>query len=155
MAIFGLLSLIAFSGCDQISDITGGTTSDAPDIVRGADIDEEWRMDQMLVNVGPEAEALVLLRLDNEDKVDGYFYLEKGNNIEFHITGNSQIYTASDGDSSSLTSDRFTFRATQDEGNMYTLTFYNPGTGSQNKATVFLEVIYPVGGSLFMPIERE
>jgi len=155
MAIIGLLLLVAVSGCDQISGLTGGTSSDTPDIVRGADIGEEWRMDQMLVNVGPEAEALVLLRLDYDDKVDGYFYLEKGSNIEFQITGNSLVYEASDDNDSSLTSDRFTFRANQEQGNTYTLTFYNPETGSQNKAAVFLEVIYPTGGSLFMPIERE
>lgn len=115
-------------------------------------------MDQMIVNVGADDESLVLLRLDYGDKVDGYFYVEKGNDVNFQITGNSLIYEATAKDeegSSEVASDRFSFRASQEQGNTYTLTFRNPAESGQTKATVFLELIYPVGGSLFMPIERK
>ena len=144
-------------GCSQISDLTQGTSSKSPDIVRGAELGDEWRMDQLLVNVEADNESLILLRLDYGDKVDGYFYLEKGNDIKFQITGNSLIYEVNteDEDSSKVDSDRFSFRASQEQGNTYTLTFRNPAESGQTKATIFLEVIYPVGGSLFMPIERK
>jgi len=112
-------------------------------------------MDQLIVDVGADDESLILLRLAYGDKVDGYFYVEKGNGISFQITGNSLIYEASAkeaGGSSQVGSDRFSFVASQTQGNTYTLTFRNP---AQTKVTVFLEVIYPIGGSLFMPIERK
>ena len=144
-------------GCSQISELTQGTSSKSPDIIRGAELGGEWRMDQLIVNVEADDESLILLRLDYGDKVDGYFYVEKGNGINFRITGKSLIYEASteDEDSSEVTSDRFSFRASQEQGNTYTLTFRNPAESGQTKATIFLEVIYPVGGSLFMPIERK
>ena len=149
-----LLSTVAY-GCSQISELTQGSSSKSPDIVRGAELGEEWRMDQMLVNVEAGKESLILLRLDYGDKVDGYFYVEKGDDIKFQITGNSLIYEASAKDSSGVTSDRFSFRASQEQGNTYTLTFGNPSEGRTVKATIFLEVIYPADGSLFMPIEKK
>ena len=99
----------------------------------------------------------ILLRLDYRDKVDGYFYVEKGSGINFEITGNSLIYKAAneDEDSSEVTSDRFSFNASQEQGNTYTLTFRNPDDGGQMKVTIFLEVIYPIDSSLFMPIEKQ
>lgn len=145
--------LAVMSGCSQIS-----SPPKSPDIVREAELGEEWRMDQMIVNISADDESLVLLRLDYGDKVDGYFYVEKGSAINFQIAGNFLIYKSrakDDEDSSKVTSDRFSFRASQEQGNTYTLTFRNPAESGQIKATVFLELIYPVGGSLFMPIERE
>ena len=150
-----ILTLAALSGCSELEGLMNGSSSRAPDSVRGAELGSEWRMDQMTVSVAAGSEALILLRLDYGDKVDGYFYVEKGRDTGFRITGNSPIYEASpedEEDSSGVDSGRFTFRATEDEGNTYTLTFTNPRDTS---ITVFLEVIYPVGGSLFMPIERE
>jgi len=149
--------LFATLGCSQISDLTQVSSPKSPDIIRGAELGGEWRMDQLIVNVEADDESLILLRLDYGDKVDGYFYVEKGSDINFQITGNSLIYEASteDEDSSEVTSDRFSFRASQEQGNTYTLTFRNPSESGQTKATIFLEVIYPVGGSLFMPIERK
>ena len=80
-----LLLPIAAYGCSQISELTQGSTSKSPDIVRGAELGEEWRMDQLLVNVEADDESLILLRLNYGDKVDGYFYVEKGNRTHQHF----------------------------------------------------------------------
>ena len=69
-----LLSTTAY-GCSEISELTQGTSSKSPNIVRGAELGEEWRMDQLIVNVEADEESLILLRLDYGDKVDGYFYV--------------------------------------------------------------------------------
>jgi hypothetical protein len=156
--VIALVLLSAMTGCSQISGLTQTSSSKSPDIVRGAELAGEWRMDQMIVNVEADKESLILLRLDYGDKADGYFYVEKGNSVSFQITGNSLMYEATakdEEDSSEVDSDRFSFRASQEQGNTYTLTFRNPSESGQTKATIFLEVIYPVGGSLFMPIERK
>ena len=157
LALMVTVMLAAISGCSQISSLTPSSPK-SPDIVRGADLGGKWRMDQMIVNVSSDGESLILLRLDYGDEVDGYFYVEKGNDVNFRISGNSMIYEATaedEGDSSEVTSDRFSFTATREQGNTYTLTFRVPTGNGQAKSTVFLEVIYPAGGSLFMPIERK
>ena len=155
MALVLLLVLVTVSGCSQMSGLTQGSSQKSPNIVRGSDLGEDWRMDQMNLSVDADEESLILLRLDYGDKVDGYFYLEKGDGINFEITGNSLIYkTSTDNkDSSGAESDRFSFSASQGQGSTYTLTFSNPAKSGQ--ASVFLEVIYPIGGSLFMPIEKK
>jgi len=145
-------------GCSQISDLTQPSSPQTPDIVRGAELGGEWWVDQLRVNIDAGDESLVLLRLNSGDKVDGYFYVEKGESINFQIIGDSLIYESMPQDaedSSKITSDRFSFVATQIQGSTYTLTFRNPGDDGQTKVRVFLEVIYPIGGSLFTPIERE
>jgi len=157
LAVIVLLLLAAVTGCSQISDFIK-TSSKSPDIIRGAELSGEWRMDQLNVDVEADEESSVILRLGYEDKVDGYFYVEKGNNVSFRITGNSLIYEAGSNDtadSSEVDSDRFSFCASREEGNTYTLTFRNPPENGKAKSTVFLEVIYPVDGSMFMHIERK
>ncbi len=158
LAIMVVVQVTSILGCSQISDLPQLSSPNAPGIVRGAELGGEWRMDQLRVNVDAGDEALVLLRVDSGDEIDGYFYIEKGEDINFQIIGDSLIYefSAEDTeDSSTVASDRFSFIATPAEGNTYTLTFRNPADDGKMKVTVFLEVIYPMGGSLFTPIERE
>lgn len=147
-----ILSLVSILGCSEISDLTGSSSSEGPDIVREAELGEEWKMDQMRVHVAAADESSVLLKLSPGDKVDGYYYLEKGQDINFQLIGNSLIYESIGGDAESLpetASDRFSFVAQQSQGTIYTFTFSNP---TDDDGIVFLEVIYPVEGALFFPI---
>jgi len=104
-------------------------------------------MKEIKFDIGAEEEVAILLKLSDGDKVDGYFYLEKGGEIDFRITGKTLLYQ-------SAVQDRFSFTASQSEGDTYTLSFRNPATDDeQRELTVFLEVIYPVSGSIYVPVE--
>jgi hypothetical protein len=102
-----------------------------------------------------ENEIPLTLILKDGDRVDGYFYLEKGDNVGFNVSGNSLIYASkpSDTETARITSDRFSFTASQAQGIAYILTF-KPGNldGGQKGATVFLEIVYPATGSLSIPV---
>ena len=150
-----VLSLVCALGCSELSDFMQESSSSGPDIVRRAELGENWQMDQMRVHMDAEAESLMLLRLPEGGKVDGYFYMEKGNEVEFQITGKSLIYkfeAADNEDSAGNTSDRLSFIADQTQGDTYTFTFRNP---TEENETAFLEVIYPINGSLFVPIAEK
>ena len=146
------LSLLLVLGCSEISDVIGTSSPEGPDIVRQEIIGEKWQMNQMRVHVDAGDESTVLLKLSAGDSVDGYFYLEKGLDIVFQLVGNSLLYELKGtdmGESSSMTSNRFSFVATQQQGTTYSLTFRNPTDVNE---VVFLEVIYPIEGTLFFPI---
>ena len=150
-----VLLLVSLLGCSEIAGLTKSSTPRGPDIVRRAELVGKWQMDQTRVHVAAGDESLVLLRLAYGDQVEGYFYLEKGEDITFQITGNTLMYEAQSpdtGDSVKITSDRFSFAAIQEQGTTYTLSFRNP---TDNDETVFLELIYPITGSLFFPIAAE
>lgn len=153
-----VLSLISFLGCSEISDLPDlvqQSSQDSPDMVARAALGEDWQMDQMRVQVDAEDESLVLLRLPDGGKVDGYYYLKKGEDIEFEIAGDSVVYRTKNSDikdAAKITSDRFSFTADKNQVTTYTFTFRNP---TENDEVVFLEVIYPVDGSLFFPIITE
>ena len=157
ICVIAVISILGISGCDLVSKATETTTTPASvRIIREAEIGTLWKVRQMEIDL--ETETSIVLTLKDGDKVDGYFYLMKGDNIDFSIAGISPIYTSQPTGTATrnITSDRFAFTANQGQGVAYTLTL-SPGTddetdGKNTEATVFLEIIYPVTGSLFVPI---
>lgn len=154
MGILVILSLIGIIGCSSGPKST--TTTAAPasvKTVREAQIASAWTMKQLEINT--KSDLSLTLKLAAGDKVDGYFYLEKGSNVSFQIAGNSQIYESQPVGTKSdiITSDRFSFTASQAQGIAYFLTL-NPGSDTRetNEVTVFLELIYPATGALSVPI---
>jgi len=152
LAVAMVLLLPVALGCSQLG-LGQPQAQEGPDIVRTAQLGEQWQMTQMRVHVAAGEESLVLLRLAHGDKVDGYFYLEEGEDIRFQIAGDSMIYQSqppTGGDK--ITADRFSFTADPSQGSTYTLTFTNP---TDTDEMVFLEVIHPLSGSLFFPISPD
>ena len=149
-----ILSLVSILGCEEISRLTQEPTQESTPsnlkILKAVELGSEWEMKQIRFDVGAEGEVLILLKLSDGDKVDGYFYLEKGDNIDFSITGKTLIFK-------SEVQDRFSFIASQAQGDTYTLSFHNAADedDKQTTVTVFLEVIYPIGGSIYVPVEGE
>ena len=147
-----ILSLIPILGCEEISRLTQEPTETSSPtnlkILKAVELGSEWEMKQIIFDVGADGEVAILLKLSDGDEVDGYFYLEKGDAIDFSITGKTLLFK-------SEVQDRFSFIANQDQGDTYTLAFRNTADDSKEKITVFLEVIYPVGGSVYVPVEGE
>lgn len=159
IALAILLSLALVTGCTEAVGPASQGSPSAPEIVRKAELASDWQMSQMRLDLDSGEELSILLRLTAGDEVDGYFYLERGESIAFEVQGNSLVYrsrTEQPTVSVEVASDRFSFTAEQGQGNTYTLTFSNPsGDGGALKAVVFVELIYPVTGSVYIPIEVE
>ena len=153
ISIIALVTL-SLTGCSVVSRITG-SSSGGPEIVKKADLGTKWTMRQISLELGAGSQMPVLLKLADGDKVDGFFYLEKGNNVDFQIAANSLIYKPSiqDAYARGITSDRFSFTASQAQGATYTLMFRNTSY-SNDKVTVFLEIIYPATGSVFTLLDN-
>lgn len=148
-----VLALVAFAGCEEISSLTQGgtqTSTTSPKIVKAVELGGRWAMKQMSFKVEPKSEVSILLKLADGDKVDGYFYLEKGERLDFKITGKTLLYQSG-------VPDRFSFAANQDQGDTYTLTFRNSASDDDRPTAVivFLEVIYPLKGSIYIPVESK
>ena len=154
IGILVILSLIGIIGCSSAPGTSTPAQPASVKTVREAEIASAWTMKQMEIN--SESEISIVLKLADGNKVDGYYYLEKGSNISFQISGISLIYESkpAGGKSDAITSDRFSFTATQAQGIAYTLTLKASGNASKEKTgtTVFLEIIYPAAGSLYVPI---
>ena len=163
IVLFLVLPVLVFSlGCAEIGEFAGDLQSSSagktPKVVRSATLESEWAMKQVELKMGADEEIEILLKLSAGDEVDGYFYLESGTIYGFDITGNSSLYmikqeTGEDG----VSSGRFSFTATEDEGTTYTLMFSTRGDEAEVKTskTIFLEIIYPKNGSLFIPVQTE
>lgn len=147
-----ILALLPVLGCEEISRLTQEPTETSSPtnlkILKAVELGSEWEMKQITFDVGADGEVAILLKLSDGDEVDGYFYLEKGDAIDFSITGKTLLFK-------SEVQDRFSFIANQDQGDTYTLAFRNTADDSKDKITVFLEVIYPAGGSVYVPVEGE
>ena len=156
-----LLPLVFTFGCAEIEGLTDDLTKSpkSPKILRAATIESEWAMKQIEVTVVADEEVEILLKLADQDEVDGYFYIEDGSITDFQVTGNSLIYSAqaqAAPEPGGISSARFSFVATKAQGTTYTLTFSNTGDGdTRTKETVFMEIIYPTSGSLFIPVETD
>jgi hypothetical protein len=157
LCVTAVIVILGISGCDLVSKAMETTTTTTPatvEIVREAKIGQTWVMKQMEIDL--ETAVPIVLTLKDGDNVQGYFYLLKGDGIDFTIAGISPIYTSppTDDETGLTDSDRFAFTANQGEGVAYKLTL-DAGTdddGNNNKATVFLEIIYPATGSMLVPI---
>ena len=155
-----VLPLVLLAGCEELGGLGEDLTQPSakePKIERSATLESKWAVNQIELQVAADQKIEILLRLSEQDKVDGYFYIEDGGITDFEITGNSLIYSAREQGTltpEGISSARFSFVATQSQGNTYTLTFTNRGE-DQKKQTVFLELIYPVDGSLFIPVAAD
>lgn len=162
--VIGLVVLVLFSvtGCEELS----GLTQDMPQsssadlkIEKAVELGSDWKMKQMSFRVAAGDETAILMKLSPGEEVDGYFYLEQGGDVRLSITGKQTVYRSPlpAGDADNPASDRFSFVASEAEGDTYTLTFRNPAEDKDNSAgaTVYLEVIYPVSASLYVPVEQE
>jgi hypothetical protein len=148
------ISLVSVTGCSLVSKAQETNTATPASVrtVREAKIGKTLLVKQLEIDL--KAEVSIILELKDGDKVKGFFYLLKGDNVVLNISGLSPIYTfkTTDSESPRITSDEYAFTASQAQGIFYKLTLSaNPGT-KNSETTIFLEIIYPVTGSLSVPI---
>jgi len=146
------------SGCSSSTGNVTATPTQPAGIkeVRQAEIAHAWAMKQMEINL--DSSTSVLLTLAEGAEVSGYFYLTRGNNIDFRISGKSLIYQSTPASvSSNITSDRFSFTASGAQGIAYTLKLIpnEKGEGKKITPSVFLEIIYPASGEIFVPMDTK
>jgi hypothetical protein len=151
------LTLLGISGCSLAekanSTSASATTPASVRTVKEFTINKVWAVKQLEIDLVKE--IAIELKLKDGDKVDGYFSVVKGSITGFNISGVSSIYASKSTDTETLriNSDRFSITASQGQGGSYTLTF-NAATsadGKSNETTVYLELIYPATGSLYVP----
>src|SRR3990172_11783018 len=84
--------------------------------LREAKIHDEWEVKQLSIDL--DMDLTLALQLKNGDKVEGYYYLENGDSIGFKVSGNSLVYQSQPAgpDDLKITSDKFTFTASQAQG---------------------------------------
>lgn len=152
-----IIMVAAAAGCSH----SAGNVTQTPQAnitqVRQAQVAQIWTVRQLEINL--DNTTSILLKLAAGDAVDGYYYLEKGDDLDFQISGQSQIYksTAATAGSANITSDRFSFKATGDQGIAYTLSF-SPVKATESRSVtpvIFLELIYPATGEIFTPLDTK
>jgi len=154
LVILTFVSVLLVSGCSSMPSLPSAASTPSYDIVRKSEVsDGKWQMYQLRIELGKEEELPILLKLGDGDKVDGYFYVEKGSDLDVRIAGKSQIYDFTAPAKADQVSDRFSFTASQVQGNMYILTLSNTSGGDKDRVTTFLELVYPSSGSIFIPLE--
>src|SRR3989304_2297753 len=100
------LVLVAAIGCSSKSNSTEKAPPARLKIVREAKIGSQWEMKQG--EKKGEKEFTLDIKLAEGNKVDGYFYLERGSHVDFQISGSSLIYQSQppDARTNTITSDR-------------------------------------------------
>jgi hypothetical protein len=156
--ILVMLATLVITGCSSGSGgVTTATQSAGVDIIKQTIVSGKWTVIQARINLN--SAIPILLKLAPGDTVDGYYFLEKGNNIDFQISGKSVIYqsTTQTAGSANVSSDRFSFTASDAQGIAYTLTFTPAEKDKTKKITpvVYLELIYPKTGEIFNPINTK
>ncbi len=147
-----LTFLFPLLGCEEITEFTQGASTSTSQsnlkIEKSVELGSTWQMKQIDFKVGAGQEVAILLKLADGGKVDGFFYLEKGDTVDFRITGKTQIFHSN-------VADRFSFAASQSQGDTYNLLFRNTADEdeTQKSITVSLEVIYPLKGEIYVPVE--
>jgi hypothetical protein len=152
------LCLLTAAGCSSGDNpSTAVTTKPAGvDVVKDIVISNQYAVKQLRINLN--SRIPILLTLAPGDKVDGYFYLEKGGSVSFQISGKTLIYqsTAQTAGSANITSDRFSFTASDAQGLAYSLTFTPPVAAEKTVTPViFVELIYTKTGEIFYPMGTE
>ena len=152
IAIILLTFLFPLLGCEEITELTQGATTSTSQsnlkIEKSVELGSTWQMKQINFKVGAGQEVAILLKIADGGKVDGFFYLEKGDTVDFRISGKTQFYRSN-------VADRFSFTASQSQGDTYNLLFRNTADEdeTQKSITVSLEVIYPRKGEIYVPVE--
>jgi len=158
-----IIPVFAFlTGCSNL-DLISNSTSAKSKILRESTIREtalgtNYKLYQLEITLNAGTELPIILYLANGAKVDGFFYLESGDdNISFSISGNSTFYTSDFKNLSKDTSvsDRFSFTASTAQGLSYMLSLKNTNDPEKKtRSVIFLEVIYPGTEPLFIPLSK-
>ena len=150
IVILSVLLLAVTAGCtNKASGNSPATPAANLTTQRKAVIGSKWQLYQIQVDVDSAGDLPLAIKLSQGDKVDGYYYVLNGDSVAFSITGNTTVFQSSPDSSGKITSDRFSFSSTSDQGNYYSLDFKN---NSGQKVSVYLEIIYPVTGTIYKPL---
>ena len=153
LVIILVLLVPASVGCSGSSN-KNSTPTGKYEILRKAILGNTWQMYQIRITLESGSDFDIdLLDLGGTDKVDGYFYPEKGVGASLEISAGTNILYKADTTTVALggtLSDRFSFQANLPTGTAYVVAFHNGGTDTVN---IFLELIYPKTGSIRGPID--
>ncbi|MBN1367238.1 MAG: hypothetical protein JW967_04885 [Dehalococcoidales bacterium] len=152
VAMIMVITLV-FTGCSSLS---GSSEQPEPKILRHAILAGKYQMYQIEVTLKAGTELPLIIRLQNGDIADGYFYVEKGaSTVGFRVSGISRIYESdlTNTPNNQTPSDRFSFTASQSQGLFYEMILTNAASSEEKTSTtVFLEIIYPGEEPIAIPL---
>ena len=152
IGLAAVLAMALLAGCSSTSK--AGNLGKY-EILRKATLGGAWQMYQIRVTLDAGKDFDIdLLDLANNDRVDGYFFTEKGTGASLTVSAGSQvIFQSQVPPAEAPASDRFSFTATQPHGTAYVLKLHNGG--AEKAVSVFLELIYPGTGNIRGPIDTK
>jgi hypothetical protein len=158
-ALVSTLALLTFGCSSASSNIFKSSTDASAKILRQTKLSTQYQLFQLEITLPASSEMPIILELANGDKVDGYFYVVKGDDsLAFDISANNTMMYKSDFKSlptDTPVSDRFSFTATTALGKSYLINLVNTSNSSSNtKSTVYFEVIYPGDNPIFTPLKK-